>query len=174
MQFRAILAVLGATALAACGGGGDRESAAAGRDTARADAAPATQNQPPAAATPVSGPQVYGRTCITCHQANGRGTPGVFPPLAGSPFATGGKARLIRLVLNGMTGPLTVEGTRYNGVMPPWKGQLTDAEVAAVLTYVRSSFGNTADAVTEAEVGEQRAATASRSTPFTAAELERP
>lgn len=171
-----------AAALAACGGGDraqDREQTgtASGRtDTAtpaRADSAPAGKqmDQPNLSLSPVSGQGVYGRTCVTCHQATGRGQPGTFPPLTGSEYVNGDKTRLIKLVLNGLTGPLTVNGQRYNGIMPPLKGQLNDAEVAAVLTYVRSNFGNTAGPVTEAEVRTQRAATAGRNTPFTVQEL---
>jgi mono/diheme cytochrome c family protein len=97
--------------------------------------------------------------------------PNAFPPLENSPFVNGDKATLIKLVLNGMIGPLTVNGARFNGVMPPWKGQLNDADVAAVLTYVRSNFTNTSGPVSAEEVATQRAATASRNTPFTASEL---
>jgi mono/diheme cytochrome c family protein len=111
------------------------------------------------------------RTCVTCHQQNGQGIQGTFPPIAENPVVTGDKARLIRLVLHGLTGPVMVKGTRYNNVMPPWK-TLSDAEMAAVLTYVRSNFGNTADAVTAAEVAAERAATASRTTMWTAADLD--
>lgn len=158
----------------ACGGGGDQQqTGTAGGQTAAApdSAAGNPTNAPAQPAGQVSGQSVYGRTCITCHQANGRGMPNAFPPLENSPFVNGDKATLIKLVLNGMTGPLTVNGARFNGVMPPWKSQLNDAEVAAVLTYVRGNFSNTSGAVTAAEVATQRAATAGRNTPFTASEL---
>jgi mono/diheme cytochrome c family protein len=97
--------------------------------------------------------------------------PNTFPPLAGSPFVTGAKSRLIRIVLHGVSGPLTVEGARFNSVMPPLKTQLSDAEIAAVLSYVRSSFGNAAGPVTKEEVQQERTATASRTTSLTAADL---
>jgi mono/diheme cytochrome c family protein len=96
--------------------------------------------------------------------------PGSFPPIAGSEIITGDKARLIRLVLHGLQGPITVHGQRYNNVMPPWKS-LSDADMAAVLTYVRSNFGNSASAVTPEEVATERSATASRTTMWTASEL---
>ncbi len=119
---------------------------------------------------PVDGATVYASTCSACHQANGEGTPGLFPPLAGSPFVTGGTARLVRIVLSGMSGPVTVRGATYEGQMPPWK-QLSDAELAAVLTYVRASWSNGAPAVGAAEVAAERAATLQRAGPWTAQEL---
>ena len=110
------------------------------------------------------------RTCVTCHQQNGQGIQGTFPPLAENAVVAGDKARLIRLVLHGLSGQVTVKGVRYNNVMPPWKS-LSDADMAAVLTYVRSNFGNSADAVTAAEVAAQRAATASRTAMWTPREI---
>lgn len=131
----------------------------------------------PGAAQPVApaqtasnGQAVFGRTCITCHQANGQGVPNVYPPLANSPYANGDKNRMIRIALHGLQGPITVEGKNYNNVMPPWKS-LSDADLAAVITYARTSFGNHGGAVTAADVAAQRAATASRSTPLTAADI---
>jgi mono/diheme cytochrome c family protein len=126
-----------------------------------------------AAATPAAGGNgaaVFARTCQTCHQANGQGMPNAFPPLAGSPIVQGDKARFIRLVLHGLQGPITVEGKKFNGMMPP-QGSLNDADLAAVLTYERSNFGNHADAVTAAEVAAERTATASHTGMWTAAEL---
>jgi mono/diheme cytochrome c family protein len=119
-----------------------------------------------------SGQALYVR-CQTCHQANGEGLAGVYPPLTGSEWVTGDAAIPIRIVLHGLQGPITVKGQSYNSVMPAYgTGQpMTDDEVAAVLTYVRSSFGNDASAVTAAEVARERAATASRTGPWTAEEL---
>jgi len=119
-----------------------------------------------------SGAAVFSSRCAACHQANAQGLPGVFPPLAGSEFVNGDAGRLARLVLRGLTGPVTVAGATYNGAMPAWADQLTDADVGAVLSYVRSHFGNTAGAVTAADVARERAATASRTAPWTAAELK--
>lgn len=167
---RAAATMAAACVLAACGGGAEREPQNQNAADPRS-AAPAA-DQPAATAAAVSGQQVYGRTCVTCHQATGQGQPGAFPPLVNSPFVSGDKDRLIRLVLNGITGPIEVNGRRFNGVMPGWKSQLNDAEIAAVLTYVRATFGGGADSVRTEEVREQRAATASRATPYTAAELD--
>jgi mono/diheme cytochrome c family protein len=145
---------------------------------ANSTAAPASAPQPAAngdqaAAQPAgggNGPAVFARTCQTCHQANGQGMPNAFPPLAGSPIVQGDKAKFIRLVLRGLQGPITVEGKKFNGMMPP-QGSLSDADLAAVMTYERSNFGNHADAVTAAEVARERTATASHTGMWTAAEL---
>lgn len=160
------------TFIAACGGGdaGAQQQASA-QPAAAASAQPASPAPADSAADQgPSGRSVFSRTCQTCHQASGLGLPGAFPPLANSPIAQGDKDRLIRLVLHGLQGPITVEGKSFNNVMPPWK-TLSDAEIAAVLTYVRSNFGNTASAVTPAEVAAERTATSSRTQPWTAAEL---
>lgn len=175
---RVLILAAAACGLAACGrpsqAGQTAQSGAA--QNAAAAVAPADSALPNAQAQAggaANGQAVFGRTCVTCHQANGQGLAGAFPPLARSPYVSGEKAKLIRLVLNGLSGPVTVGGQRFNGVMPPWKGQLSDAEVAAVLTYVRSSFGNTAGAVSAPEVQQERAATASRNAPWTIQELDR-
>ncbi len=164
---RAFLIVLaGTAALAGCGG--EKQSGGA-VETASA-ATPAS-----AATTPVApdGRALYQR-CAVCHQPTGAGVPGSFPPLAGSEWATAANpGAAIRVVLKGLQGQVTVKGQRYNSAMPAFgTGQpMTDAEVAAVLSYVRTSWGNKADSVTAEEVGRVRAAVASHSAPFTAAEL---
>jgi mono/diheme cytochrome c family protein/glucose/arabinose dehydrogenase len=99
------------------------------------------------------GKEVYSREthCATCHQPNGLGD-AIYPPLAGSEWVTGDETRLIKIVLKGLWGPITVKGKVYdpkNGV-PPMIGfepLLKDDEVAGVLTYIRNSFGNSAPAV---------------------------
>jgi mono/diheme cytochrome c family protein len=118
----------------------------------------------------VSGAAVFAGTCIACHQSTGLGMPGMFPPLAGSEFVNGDAGRMIRLVMHGLNGPVNVKGAQFNGQMPPWK-QLSEAELAAVITYVRSSWGNSAGAVSAADVAAERTATASRTGPWTVAEL---
>lgn len=117
------------------------------------------------------GKKVYNRVCAACHQVSGDGVEGTFPPLTKSEWVTGDKGRLVRVILHGLTGPITVNGEAYSGMMPPWGAALKDAEVAAVSTYVRSSFGNKASAVTAAEVATIRAASKGRNTPWTAKEL---
>ncbi len=119
---------------------------------------------PPANAA-VDGAQVFTGKCAACHQASGLGLPGVFPPLAASDWVTGSDKRLVQILLHGIQGPIAVAGTTYNGLMPPWK-MLSDAEIAAVATYIRGAFGNGAAAVTADLVASERVATASRTTPW--------
>ncbi|MBL9175913.1 MAG: nitrite reductase, copper-containing [Verrucomicrobiales bacterium] len=104
------------------------------------------------------GKRVYMQTCFACHQPTGLGLPGVFPPLAKSDFLLADKDRSIRGVVKGLSGPVTVNGKAYNGVMPPVA--LNDEQVANVLTYVRNSWGNSGDAVSVDEVRRVRAESA--------------
>ena len=77
----------------------------------------------------------------------------MYPPLAGNPVVTAADpSAMIAVIVNGRTGPLTVNGKTYNGRMPTWKGQLTNASIASVATYVRSAWGNNGPPVTQAEV----------------------
>ncbi len=109
------------------------------------------------AARVARGKAAYLGTCSTCHQLEGQGLASVFPPLAGSDYLMADKPRSIRVVLEGLQGPIAVNGQPFNSVMPPL-ANLTDHEIADVLTYVRNSFGNTGDAVTDADVAKERAA----------------
>jgi mono/diheme cytochrome c family protein len=144
--------------------------------TAKPAAKPATKA---ASTTPTShgvaqgpdGKVVFSTTCAACHQATGEGVEGTYPPLAGSEIVNGDEAKLVRIVLNGLTGPVEVAGETYSGMMPPWGGVLKDPEIAAVLTYVRSTWGNKGAPITASKVAAIRAATSSRTTPWTAAEL---
>jgi len=83
-----------------------------------------------------------GIACMTCHMENGEGTKGAFPPLKGQKEHMGDCATHAGIVINGMTGPLEVDGVTYNGVMTPQGALLSDIEIAAVLTYERNSWGN--------------------------------
>jgi mono/diheme cytochrome c family protein len=121
----------------------------------------------------VSGASVFANRCAACHQATGLGLPGAFPPLAGSEYVLGEEERVVRIVLRGLMGPVTVKGQPFNGAMPAWADQLSDAEIAAVLTYVRSSWGNSAEAIAVEKVARERAATSGRTAPWTAGELGR-
>ena len=87
-----------------------------------------------------SGKSLYNKTCFACHQANGEGIPNAFPPLAKSDYLNDDVKRAISVVVNGKSGEITVNGTKYNSVMT--KQTLTDVEVADVLTYVYSTWGN--------------------------------
>jgi mono/diheme cytochrome c family protein len=102
------------------------------------------------AASLTRGKQVYLEQCLACHQADALGVSGMNPPLVKTKFVLGDKATLVKIVLNGMTG-IEVEGEDYHGVMAP-HSDLTDQQIADVLTYVRNSFGNKATAVKASEV----------------------
>ncbi len=119
------------------------------------------------------GKKVYDTTCIACHQATGLGVPGVYPPLAGSEWAQGDEERVIRIVLHGLNGPITVEGKEFNNVMAPLGEVLKDEQIANAISYVRASWGNNAPEVTPEAVAKVRAATAGRKGFWTAAELEK-
>ena len=118
----------------------------------------------------VRGDAVYAGVCQACHQATGLGTPGQYPPLAGSEWVLQDAATPARIVLMGLEGDITVRGWRFNNKMPQFHDKLSSDEIAAVLTFVRSSWGNRAAAVTAAEVDTLRALTGIR-TPWSAGEL---
>ncbi len=100
----------------------------------------------------VKGDLIYVGVCQTCHQPNGLGVAGQYPPLAGSEWVTRDVETPIRIVLHGLEGPITVRGSTYNNKMPQFHEKLSDDEIAAVLTYVRSSWGNSASAVKPEDV----------------------
>ncbi|VVM08376.1 cytochrome c oxidase cbb3-type subunit III [Methylacidimicrobium cyclopophantes] len=117
------------------------------------------------------GEQLYTMNCAACHQPTGTGIPAVYPPLAGAPQATGGSKRAVAIVLNGLQGPITVNGAQYNGPMQPWKAILSDDKIAAILTYVRQAWGNKGTPVTAEQVKAARAEYAQRTSPLTDADL---
>lgn len=103
------------------------------------------------------GKEKYG-LCATCHQANGAGVANLAPPLAGSEWVNEtGPERIIRIVLNGLQGPISVKGENWNLAMAPLGSTLNDQEIAAILTYVRSSWGNTGSPVSPEQVAAIRA-----------------
>ena len=129
-----------------------------------------------AAAAVALDPKVLGRrvfmgNCVACHQTTGLGLPGAYPPLAGSEWAMGPDERVIRIVLSGLSGPITVKGTSFNSSMPSLGPLLRNEQLAAVLTYVRSEWGNNAPAVSPDKVKEIRAAVAGRTGPWAPEEL---
>ena len=97
-----------------------------------------------------AGGVVYNQVCFACHQANGQGLPGVFPPLAKSDYLMADRDRAIGIVLHGKQGPITVNGQNYNQVMTPQN--LDNEQIANVLTFVMNSWGNSAEAVTPAHI----------------------
>lgn len=103
------------------------------------------------------GKKVFLSSCFACHMANGEGLPAVFPPLAGSDYLNADKDRAIRVVLKGVSGPITVNGKPYNNMMPPQ--EVSDDQAADVLTYVMNSWGNNYGSVTAADVKRVRTET---------------
>jgi mono/diheme cytochrome c family protein len=128
----------------------------------------------PLAAKKQKGAIVF-NNCAACHNDDGAGKPGIAPALAASDWVNAaGAGRLIRIVLHGAGGPMTVSGQLFNApgaAMNPWKDTLSDDDIANVLTYVRSAWGNKGGEVLAADVAAIRAAEASRSDPWTEAEL---
>jgi len=122
----------------------------------------------------VIGKRLYSQNCIVCHQANGLGVPGQFPPLAGSEWVNSdsihGDNHLVLLMLHGHQGPMKVAGQSYNNAMPQWK-QLSDADIAAILTYIRSDWGNNAPAIDASFVTLLRKEHEAQSDPYTQPEL---
>ena len=102
------------------------------------------------------GEGVFNANCAACHQPNGTGLTGAFPPLAGSDYLKGDRNQVMAAALFGLSGPITVNGVDYNGVMPSM-GHLPDADLAAALTYVFGSWGNDGAAVSVEEVAALRA-----------------
>ena len=127
-----------------------------------ADLRPTAQAAAPGAA--VDGGAIFAANCAACHQANGQGLPGVFPPLAGSEWVVGDPQVLANILLHGVTGPITVAGKSYEGAMPSFR-QLGDAELAAVASYIRSAWGNQAAPLTSEQFAQERKGS-DRSTPF--------
>lgn len=118
------------------------------------------------------GGQLFTLYCSACHGADGKGaTGGAFPPLAASPWLSGDPDRAVKIVLNGLAGPVTVLGKTYNLEMPPQGAALPDDQIAAILTYVRSSWGNQASPVTTEFVKTIRKSIADRKTSWTADEI---
>jgi nitrite reductase (NO-forming) len=105
-----------------------------------------------------AGATLFNGTCSVCHQNDGQGIPGVFPPLAHSDFLSNDRKRVIGVPLNGLTGTVTVNGHQFNSVMPPMS-QLNDDEIANILTYVLNTWGNPGGRVSAADVQAVRSAT---------------
>ena len=123
----------------------------------------------------VRGRQIFLTSCFACHGADGKGIKFLAPPLAGSDWVNGSPERLSRVLFHGLTGPITVSGKRYDApevqsVMPPL-ATLGNDDIAAVLTYIRRAWGNTADPITSADINQLRIRAQGRTIPWTEAEL---
>jgi mono/diheme cytochrome c family protein len=123
---------------------------AKGSQSTAAASASAAAAQNPASAS--DGAVVYIATCSSCHQADGEGIAGAFPPLAGNPTVSGNPVAVIAIVKGGLEGRLVVNGQSYSGIMPRWRGVLSDEQIAAVISYVRSSWKNNAPGVSVSDV----------------------
>jgi len=123
----------------------------------------------------VIGKRLYVANCAQCHQTSGLGQAGVYPPLAGSEWVMGSKNRLISILHKGIAGPINVKGALYNNNMPAWGDgapvPLKDEQIAAILTYIRSEWGNTADAIQVVDVAAKRKEIAFRTSPWGEKEL---
>src|SRR6059036_2121432 len=114
------------------------------------------------------GKKIFAANCQTCHQANGQGVPGQYPPLAGSEFTNGGSRRMGMIVLKGLQGPVKVKGQQYGtAVMQPWDKTLTDQKIADVMTYERSDWSNSASPVTAEQIAALRKELANHPESFT-------
>lgn len=148
----------------------EKLAAAPAVDTSAIDAAPASDEPIDPAVMEIG--KVQFMVCAACHGQNGEGGP-IAPPIAGSEWVTGPVSNLIRIQLRGLNGPITVAGKEYNfpvGMAP--LAYQTDEQVAAVLTYIRNSFGNKASAVKPEQVAALRGEVGKP--PLTAAELTQP
>jgi mono/diheme cytochrome c family protein len=118
------------------------------------------------------GQQLFTLYCSACHAPDGKGAGGgAFPPLAGSPWVSGDPDRAVKIVLHGLHGPIEVLGKTYNLEMPPQGAMLPDDQIAAILTYVRSAWGNAAAPVTTEFVKATRDATSDRKEAWTGEEI---
>ena len=124
------------------------------------------EGKPAGAGGAADGAQVYAANCVACHQATGAGLPGVFPPLAASEWVVAADKVPVNILLHGITGKLTVKDVAYSGQMPAFKEKLNDDEIAAVLNYVRSNFGNSAGKISADIVKAEREAGKDRKDPW--------
>jgi mono/diheme cytochrome c family protein len=123
----------------------------------------------------VVGKRLFTANCVACHQATGQGVAGQFPTLVESEWVLTegwhGDNHLIKILLHGLQGPIQVKGDTYNGAMPPWK-QLKDDQIAAILTYIRSEWGNNESPITAEQVAKIRAETTAQTEPYTQKALQ--
>jgi mono/diheme cytochrome c family protein len=105
---------------------------------------------------------LYGSLCIACHQASGLGVTRQVPPLAGSEWVLGSDARLKRILLGGLSGPIHVGANMFNNVMPPMGDRWDDAKIAAVLNFIRTQWGNSGAPISPESVAATRARTSAR------------
>lgn len=120
----------------------------------------------------VQGKRLFTVNCAACHQQSGMGVAGQFPPLVDSQWVIGEPAVLIRILLNGLEGPVIVQGQTYNGNMPAFGEKLDDQQLSLLLTYIRQSWGNEAESITPEWIAQVREIEKARRAPWTAEELQ--
>ena len=141
-----LLALIMVTAIVACSGGKGRAG------STRQEISSNSQEGPAANASQYKqGEAVFQRYCLSCHQAKGQGVQGMYPPLAGNDILRSSNDSLIKILLQGKSGQLVVNGNNYAGMMPP-QAYITDQQVADVLNYVRNVLGKYPSQVTTDEV----------------------
>jgi mono/diheme cytochrome c family protein len=106
----------------------------------------------PGPGSALRGQKIYEQTCLPCHQADAGGVPGMNPPLQKSSYVQGPSVKLIGIVLNGLNDGVEIEGETYSNPMPPFSAVLKDQDIADVLTYLRSNFGNKAGPIAVTQV----------------------
>ncbi len=146
--------IFGAVSLSSCGGGSDKPTEKA--DTKKETVEKKEETKPEVASNDFSaGEKIYKEKCQVCHQENGMGIEGAFPPLVNADYLLEDKVRAIRQVLKGSSGEITVNGKVYNGVMPPQVE--TDEDAIAVINYVLNAWGNNGGTVTVEDAKKARA-----------------
>jgi len=142
-----------------------------GANTGTKGSGTASVEQAPAEPTLAElGKSVYAN-CQPCHQASGLGIAGQFPTLVGAEWVSGSEKRLIAILLKGLSGPVKVAGATYNGAMPGWEKTLSNKKIAAVLTYIRSNWGNNYPEITEDKIAAVKAEFASKADAWNEADL---
>lgn len=144
------------TLLIACGGGESSQKSSASNNKTPAKKQEAPKAEAVTGEALLAGEKVYNTYCIACHMEDGNGVPNMNPPLGETDWVNGDKTRLINIVLKGLNGPIEINGEAYNNVMAP-HNFLSDEDIAAVLTFVRNSFGNSSGPISADEVADVRA-----------------
>jgi len=140
--------------LASCSGSSSSKKQAKTSESSEMNTQSETVKSDASSTKPHPGEALYKTNCLTCHQSDGSGVPNMYPPLSPNDWISD-KDKLIGIMLHGLKGEIQVGDETYNNAMPPHNG-MTSQELADVLSYVRSSFGNKLEPITQAEVAAAR------------------
>lgn len=121
---------------------------------------------------PLDGETLFANNCSSCHQLTGLGVEGLYPPLVNSSWVLGDSEVVVKILLNGLNGPIVVNSKTYNNVMPGFSAILSTDEIARVASYIRTNWGNEAEIIETDFVDNVKASTSSRSASYTADELK--